>query len=41
VNNSFLVRCFEGFDDLRRDRDRVIHGDWTASDPIRQRLAFH
>ena len=40
MNNSAFVSRLEGFADLVRDGQRLRDRDRTASNPIRQRLAF-
>src|SRR6516225_3026767 len=40
MNNSPFVRSFDSITDLFGDGERFFDRDRTASDPVRQRLAF-
>jgi hypothetical protein len=41
VNDALLVRCFERFGNLLRDRQYIISGNRSLCDSIGQCLAFH
>ena len=41
MHDPLRVRRFQGLRDLPGDRQRFVHRDWTAGDPLREVLALH